>query len=47
MERKIVMGQNVYDKKWERALRKYDELAIRYDQMRRVFEILDKQQPEA
>ena len=27
-------------REWERALRKYDELAIRYDQMKKVFEEL-------
>lgn len=27
-------------RKWENALRKYDELAIRYDQIKKVFEEL-------
>ena len=27
-------------REWERALRKYDELAIRYDQMKKVFDEL-------
>lgn len=44
------MQRNVYGKEWERALQKYDELAIRYDQMKKVFKILgenmDKQQPK-
>ena len=26
---------------WEKALQKYDELAIRYDQMKKVFEELE------
>ncbi len=36
MERAVVMNRNVMDCKFERALRKYDELAIRYDQMKKV-----------
>lgn len=39
VERKIVM-EGHGGREWERALRKYDELAIRYDQMKRVFEEL-------
>ena len=34
------MNYNVYGTKWEKALRKYDERAIRYDQMRKFFEEL-------
>lgn len=40
VERRIVMNYNVYGTLWEKSLRKYDELAIRYDQMRKVFEEL-------
>lgn len=36
------MTNNVYGQKWERSLRKYDELAIRYDQMKKVFDVLDR-----
>ena len=39
VERKIVMEHNIYGQEWERALRKYDELAIRYDQMNKVWEL--------
>ncbi len=42
IERKIVVTNNVYGQKWERSLRKYDELAIRYDQMKKVFDVLDR-----
>ena len=28
-------------REWEKALRKYDELAIRYDQVKKVFEELE------
>ena len=38
-ERKIVMNGHG-GREWERALRKYDELAIRYDQMKKVLEQL-------
>ena len=38
-ERRIVM-EGCVGRKWENALRKYDELAIRYDQIKKVFEEL-------
>ena len=37
------MEHNIYGREWERALRKYDELAIRYDQIKKVFEVIYKQ----
>ena len=36
------MEHNIYGKEWERALRKYDEFAIRYDQLRKVFEVIQR-----
>lgn len=37
------MEYNVYGREWERALRKYDELAIRYDQIQKVWELFNRQ----
>ena len=39
VERKIVM-EGHGGREWEKALQKYDELAIRFDQMKKVFEEL-------
>ena len=36
------MGEKLYCKEWEKSLHKYDELSIRYDQLKKVFELLDK-----
>lgn len=38
--RKFVMEDESCGREWERSLQKYDELAIRYDQMNRVFDLL-------
>ena len=45
------MGSDGYGREWERALQKYDELAIRYDQIKQVFQVLetteiDDEQPD-
>lgn len=36
------MGPGRYGREWERALRRYDELSIRYDQMKKVIDVIDK-----
>lgn len=36
-----MMEQNYLDRNWERAIQKYDEYAIRLDQMRRVLALFD------
>lgn len=35
------MQHNIYGKKYEQSLRKYDEYAIRYDQIKKVFDLLE------
>ena len=39
--RKIVMTRNTYDRVYEKALQKYDEIAIRLDQMRRLLALFE------
>lgn len=39
--RKVVMTRNTYDRVYEKALQKYDELAIRLDQMRRLLALFE------
>lgn len=40
--REQIMNQNIWNREYERALQKYDELAIRLDQMRKVLKILNR-----
>jgi hypothetical protein len=35
------MTHNTWDRKYEKALQKYDELAIRLDQMRKVIALFE------
>ena len=39
--REQIMNQNIWNRNYERALQKYDELAIRLDQIRKVLALFD------